>query len=48
MDGKLILSQPALHKTSKLSIDLSSLVNGLYILKIESENKVIERKIEKL
>ncbi len=47
MDGKLILSQPLLIKASKLSVDLSSLVNGLYILKIESENKVIERKIEK-
>lgn len=48
MEGKLILSQPSSAKTNKLSIDLSNLVKGLYILKLESENETIERRIEKL
>jgi hypothetical protein len=47
MEGKLVLSQKVILKTSKLSIDLSSLLNGLYILKVESDNNVLERKIEK-
>ena len=48
MEGKLILSQPSSAKTNKLSIDVSNLVKGLYILKLESENETIERRIEKL
>lgn len=47
MEGKLVLEQKIIGKSSKFSIDLSSVIKGLYILKIESENQSIERRIEK-
>jgi hypothetical protein len=47
MEGKLVLEQKIIGKSSKFSIDLSSVMKGLYILKIESENQSIERRIEK-
>ncbi len=48
LDGKLIMSQPSHSKATKLIIDVSNLVKGIYILKLESENMTIERRIEKL
>ena len=48
LDGKLIMSQPSHSKATKLTVDVSNLVKGIYILKLESENMTIERRIEKL
>ena len=48
LEGKLIMSQPSHSKATKLTVDVSNLVKGIYILKLESENMTIERRIEKL
>lgn len=47
LEGRLVLSQKIASKSSKLSLDLDSILPGLYFLRIETDNRMLEYKIEK-
>ncbi len=47
INGQEVLNQSTTNENEMLDLDISNLPNGLYLVKVKKENKVIEKKVIK-